>query len=49
MKVSEGRVHRIMKANGLRSKTAKKFRSQTTDSNLNLPVAENILNGEFAS
>jgi putative transposase len=49
MKASEGKLHRIMKANGLRSKTAKKFRPQTTDSNHNLPVAENILNREFAS
>lgn len=47
MKVSEGRVHRIMKANGIRSKTAKKYRPQTTNSNHNLPVAENILSRNF--
>ena len=47
MKASEGRVHRIMKANNIKSKTAKKYRPQTTDSNHNLPVAENILNREF--
>jgi putative transposase len=47
MKVSEGRVYRIMKTNGIRSKTAKKYKPQTTDSKHNLPVAENILNREF--
>jgi putative transposase len=47
MKASEGRVHRLMKANGMKSKTARKCRPQTTDSNHNLPVAENILNREF--
>ena len=47
MKVSEGRVYRIMKANGLKSKTARKYKPQTTDSKHNLPVAENILNREF--
>ncbi len=49
MKASEGRVHRLMKASGLKSKTAKKFKPQTTDSNHNLPVAENILNRDFTS
>lgn len=47
MKSSEGRVYRIMKANGIKSKTVKKYRPQTTDSNHGLPVAENILNREF--
>jgi len=36
-----------IKANGIKSKTVKKFRPQTTDSNHNLPVAENILNRNF--
>ena len=49
MKVSEGRVYRIMKANGLKSKTARKYKPQTTDSKHNLPVAENILNREFSA
>jgi putative transposase len=49
MKVSPGRVYRIMKANGLKSKTARKFKPQTTDSNHSLPVAENILNREFTA
>lgn len=47
MQVSKGRVYRIMKANGLKSKTARKYKPQTTDSKHNLPVAENILNREF--
>lgn len=49
IKASEGRVYRLMRANGLRSKTAKKFKPQTTDSNHSLPVAENILNRDFAA
>lgn len=39
----------MMKANGLKSKTAKKYRPQTTDSNHNLPVAENVLNRQFTA
>lgn len=38
-----------MRANGLKSKTASKYKPQTTDSNHNLPVAENILNREFTA
>jgi transposase InsO family protein len=38
-----------MKANGLKSKTARKYKPQTTDSKHNLPVAENILNREFSA
>ncbi|HEY9062849.1 MAG TPA: IS3 family transposase [Pseudobacteroides sp.] len=49
MKVSKGRVYRLMKANGLKSKTAKKFKPQTTDSNHNLPVAENVLSRQFVA
>lgn len=47
MKVSQGRVYRIMRANGIKSKTARKYKPQTTDSNHNLPVAENILGRAF--
>lgn len=47
MKVSQGRVYRIMRANGIKSKTARKYKPQTTDSNHNLPVAENILGRVF--
>ena len=49
MKASEGRVYRLMKANGLKSKTAKKYRPKTTDSDHNLPVAQNILSREFTA
>ena len=44
--VSKGMVSRLMKKNGIRSKIVKKYRV-TTDSNHNLPVAENILNRNF--
>jgi putative transposase len=48
MKASRGRVARIMRENGIRSKTVKKYRA-TTNSNHNLPVAENLLNRNFAA
>lgn len=43
-----GRVARIMQANGIRSKTVKKFKA-TTNSRHNLPVAENLLNQGFTA
>ncbi len=46
--VSKGMVSRLMKKNGIRSKTVKKYRA-TTDSNHNLPVAENILDRNFTA
>ncbi len=45
--VSRPRVARIMRAEGLKSITCKKFRGTTTDSRHNFPVAENILNRDF--
>ncbi len=45
---SKGMVARLMRKNGIRSKIRKKYKA-TTDSNHNLPVAENILNREFTS
>jgi putative transposase len=45
--VSRPRVARIMRSEGIRSITCKKFRGATTDSNHSLPVAENILNRNF--
>jgi putative transposase len=45
-KASLGRVARIMRANGIRSKTVKKYKA-TTNSNHNLPVAENLLSQNF--
>jgi len=46
--VSRGMVARLMQKNGISSKIKKKYKA-TTDSNHNLPVAENILNREFSS
>ena len=46
MHVSKGMVSRLMRKNGIRSKIVKKYRV-TTDSNHNLPVAENILDRNF--
>jgi len=46
--VSRGTIARIMRKNGIKSKVRKKFKV-TTDSNHNLPVAENILNREFSA
>lgn len=44
--INHKRVERLMKANGLKSKVAKKFKA-TTNSKHGLPVAENILNRKF--
>lgn len=44
--VNHKRVERIMQENGIASKTKKKYKA-TTNSNHNLPVAENILNRDF--
>ncbi len=41
-------VAKIMKENGLKSKVVKKYKA-TTNSNHNLPVAENILNRDFTA
>lgn len=43
----KNRIAQNMRDNGLRAKTHKKFRVVTTDSNHDLPVAENLLNREF--
>lgn len=42
----ENRVARLMREDGLRSKTKRRFKA-TTDSNHDLPVAPNLLNREF--
>ncbi len=47
-KVNHKRVERIMRENGIRSKSHKKYKA-TTNSSHNLPVAENILNREFTA
>jgi len=46
-RVSEKTVGRLMKELGLRSRTVRKFRVQTTDSNHDLPVAPNLLEQKF--
>lgn len=46
--VNHKRIERIMKAEGIRSKLAKKFKA-TTNSKHNLPVAENLLNRDFSA
>jgi transposase InsO family protein len=43
-----GMVSRLMKKNGIKSRIKKKYKA-TTDSDHNLPVAENILNREFTA
>lgn len=47
LKVSRNRVAKIMRKLELRSKTIKKYRVITTDSNHNFPVADNLLNRQF--
>lgn len=44
--VNHKRIERIMKEEGLRAKTARKYKA-TTDSGHRMPVAENVLNREF--
>ena len=44
---SESRVARLMKEDGLRAKTKRRFKA-TTNSKHNLPVAPNLLNREFS-
>ena len=45
-RVGEHRVARLMRQDGIRAKTVKKWRA-TTQSNHRLPVAENTLNRQF--
>lgn len=45
-KASRGRVARLMRENGIRSKVTKKYKA-TTNSKHDLPVAENIVNQQF--
>lgn len=43
---SKNRVYRLMKENGIQAKTVKKYKA-TTNSNHDLPVADNLLNRQF--
>ena len=45
----KNRVAALMRANGLRAITHRKFRPSTTDSNHELPIAENLLNRDFTA
>jgi len=45
--ISEKTVGRSMREQGLRSRTVRKFRVRTTNSNHGLPVASNLLNQKF--
>jgi putative transposase len=47
--VGHRRVEKLMKANDLHSITRKRVRIRTTDSNHNLPVAENVLDRNFGA
>ena len=42
-------VAKVMRAAGIRSKTSRKFRVTTTDSNHSYPVAENVLVRDFTA
>jgi transposase InsO family protein len=48
VKCSVNTVARLMRENGIRAKSAKKFRN-TTDSNHSHPVAENVLDRQFGA
>jgi len=45
---SKNRVYRLMREAGIRAKTVKEYKA-TTNSNHDLPVAENLLNREFTA
>ena len=48
-RVGKARIEKLMQANDLRSITRKRVRIKTTDSNHNLPVAENVLDRNFGA
>ena len=47
IRVGKDRVHKLMKLHGIKARTKRKFKA-TTDSNHNLPVAENLLQRDFS-
>ena len=49
VKASRNRIARLMQKVGIRSIMYKKYRVQTTESNHDYPVAENLLNREFTA
>jgi putative transposase len=44
---SKNTVARLMKIHGMRARSARKFRANTTDSKHDLPIAKNVLNRNF--
>lgn len=46
-RVSEKTVGRLMRSQGLKARTIRKFRVHTTDSTHSLPIAPNLLNQDF--
>ena len=48
-RVSEKTVGRLMREHGLRSRTIRKFKAQTTDSKHGIPIAPNILERKFST
>jgi len=46
---SVNRVARLMQANGIRAKSKRRWRVQTTDSRHGLPVAPNLLRQDFTA
>ncbi len=48
-RVSEKTVGRLMREHGLRSRTIRKFKVQTTDSKHCMPIVPNILNRKFST
>ncbi|CAH0447576.1 IS3 family transposase ISBxe1 [Ralstonia syzygii subsp. syzygii] len=47
IRVGKDRVRKLMKLHGIKARTKRKFKA-TTDSNHNLPVAENLLQRDFS-
>lgn len=48
-KCGRKRVARLMRENGIRAKTQRRFRVRTTDSNHSLPVAPNLIERDFTA
>ncbi len=49
IEVCENTVAAVMKQEGIKASTEKKFRVTTTDSNHSLPVAENVMDRDFTA
>jgi len=49
IRCGHNRVARLMRENGLKTKTKRRFKVKTTDSDHNFPVAPNLLNQDFTA